>query len=368
MTTKYSNLSLPPKSIHEVMSFAELQKLLSPLVGTTFTLSGKIKSDGSRFRKMISDLILMQNVNFANPNDFKYIPPKKKGCPRILAQLLDTYLVTSSGDYNLQIWNRIPNSDNLLVQYNNGDCIRCKDIRLILARINTGTNCIENITITSPNYIETHYGIFGKPTIKSQMLISDALRQEIINYPELIVPQDTQTICQMSMEEYKKPSEHIKQFPFRKVFSISILKERLYCLIGKKVDAVDTKSRGQKLERMVATALGYADTDSLVGGYPDLPNQLLEIKIQDTQTVDLGKYSPAFEQIIADMPTITSKDIRYFIALTNPNTSVIEGFILTCGAKLGNYFTFVASESYKCQRNIPMDLFTSHFGECTILN
>lgn len=367
MANRYSQLSLPPQSLNEVLTLSDLQELLSPLVGTTFALTGKIKTDGSRFRKVVSDLILNRGITLAQSEEFDYVPPKKKGVPRILAQLLDTYLVTSGDDYNLQIWNRIPNSDNMLVRYKNGDCIRCKDIRLVLAKINTDNNCIEAIIITTPSYIKSHYGKFGKPTVKSQLLISDILRQKIIQHPEYIESKDTLAIQQNSLAEYQLPAEPLSHFPAGKILPITILKERLIALLGQKVDAADTKTRGQKLERMVANALGYADTDNLVGGYPDVPNQLLEIKIQDAQTVDLGKYSPAFEREIEELPAFTSKDVRYFIALTNPQTNIIDGFVLTCGAELGNYFTFVASESYKCQRSISGDLFNANSGKCVVL-
>ena len=368
MANKYAQLSFPPQSVNEVLTFSKLQELLSPLVGKTFILSGKIKTDGSQFRKLVSDLILSHGINLAQSNEFEYVPPKKKGVPRILAQLLDTYLVTSGDDYNLQIWNRIPNSDNVLVKYKNGNRILCKDIRLVLAKINTNTNIIEDVIITTPNYLETRYGKFGKPTVKSQLLISDILRQKIIQQPEFVKSKDTLAVQQKSLAEYQKPSEPLNHFPKGKVLPISILRERLIPLLETKVDAADTKTRGQKLERMVANALGYADTDNLVGGYPDIPNQLLEIKIQDTQTVDLGKYSPAFEREIEELPVFTSKDVRYFIALTNPITNVIDGFVLTCGAELGNYFTFVASESYKCQRSIPMSMFNEQQGKCAVLH
>jgi len=134
MANKYAQLSFPPQSVNEVLTFSKLQELLSPLVGKTFILSGKIKTDGSQFRKLVSDLILSHGINLAQSNDFEYVPPKKKGVPRILAQLLDTYLVTSGDDYNLQIWNRIPNSDNVLVKYKNGNRILCCKKRTIVGQ------------------------------------------------------------------------------------------------------------------------------------------------------------------------------------------------------------------------------------------
>ena len=86
----------------------------------------------------------------------------------------------------------------------------------------------------------------------------------------------------------------------------------------------------------------------LYGAFPDIPNQLLEVKIQDTQTVDLGKFTPENEEVINEELNITTYDVRYLIALTNPDTEVIEGIILSPGEKLGEVFSYVSDKSYKC--------------------
>lgn len=92
----------------------------------------------------------------------------------------------------------------------------------------------------------------------------------------------------------------------------------------------------------------------LCGDFPDIRNQLLEVKVQDSPTVDLGKFSPEKEEIITKDSNFTTFDVRYLIALTNPKTEVIEGIILSPGEKLGELFSYVSAESYKCQRSIPM--------------
>jgi len=50
-------------------------------------------------------------------------------------------------------------------------------------------------------------------------------------------------------------------------------------------------------------------------------------------------------------------------ALTNPKTEIIEGIILSPGEKLGELFSYVSAESYKCQRAIPMAFFDNHYGK-----
>jgi hypothetical protein len=137
-------------------------------------------------------------------------------------------------------------------------------------------------------------------------------------------------------------------------------------LIGKKLDNYSTKNRGQALERMTLELLGYslADNKNLVGGFPDFPNQLLEVKVQETRTVDLGRFTPEKEEIIVSENNLTTFDVRYLIALTNSATGIIEGVIIAPGEKLGEIFTYISDVSYKCQRSIPMSFFNSFEGQC----
>jgi hypothetical protein len=119
---------------------------------------------------------------------------------------------------------------------------------------------------------------------------------------------------------------------------------------------------------MVATALGYTinNGEALAGGYPDIRHQALEVKVQDSATVDLGMYSPQFEVEIPNLDGITTKNVRYLIALTNSSSGVIEGIILCAGQYLSENFSYVADKSYKCQRSIPMNFFDKIIGKVVI--
>ena len=136
-------------------------------------------------------------------------------------------------------------------------------------------------------------------------------------------------------------------------------------LIGRKLDAAATKNRGQALERMILELLGYKFEENkvLYGGFPDIKNQLLEVKIQDSPTVDLGKFSPEKEEIVIEEKNFTTFDVRYLIALTNSKSKIIEGVILSPGEKLGEVFSYISDQSYKCQRAIPMAFFDKYYGE-----
>ena len=136
-------------------------------------------------------------------------------------------------------------------------------------------------------------------------------------------------------------------------------------LIGKTIPPGETKLRGQELEGIILNQLGYDYTkgELLEGGYPDIRHQLLEVKIQDTQTVDLGRYTPQTVEIIHNESGISTQDIRYLFAMTNSTSGVIEGVILSPGLELGNSFKYVDGVSGKCQRSIRMSVFDQYKGK-----
>ncbi len=360
-------LKYPPISKSLVLSNKELIELLSPLIGKSFILTKKPKTDGASLRKLVTSIVEKHTKGVASASECQILSPKEKGIPKLFAQLIDTYLVTSGESYNLQVWNRSPNSPTALAMYNSGEIISAQDIRYVMVKISLEENIIESIVILTPQYIEKKFGVFGKPTIKSQLLISSKEREKIVY-------SDSKILFYDDSDNFKKNlSSSIKSLkckstdePSREtLLPLSYIKDNVASkLIGVSLETTDTKNRGQSLERKVISLLGYSEDSKLVGGYPDVPNQLLEVKVQDTQTVDLGKYTPQFEEIVNDKLKLTTYDVRYLIALTNPITNVIEGIVLSNGESLGRKFTYVSDTSYKCQRSIPMCFFEKYKGQC----
>lgn len=352
--------SKPPKNLRNILNSLDLVDCLQTLIGKPFKLSGQPRTDGSNARKLITECLSeYSSCEVANDESYAIIPPRKKGVPRLLLELIDTFIVTSGENYNLQVWNRYPNSQSVLVEYSNGKCIRCCDIRFVFLKVNAQSSIIDSIIVLTPSYIEKKFGTFGKPTIKHQIIIPPQKRAEIKG--NILLGKDTKTMIDFCRKSYKKPSEKMTEFPIEsKPFSIEILfKSVAQNLVGVRLQGNDTKTRGQNLERKVMSLLGY--NSRLVGGYPDIPNQLLEVKLQDSATIDLGKFSPETDAVI--FSDFTTKDIRYLIALTNHQSRVIESVVLVSGAELGKVFTYVSATSFKCQRMIPMSFFEKYRGK-----
>lgn len=360
---------LPPKSTDLLTNPNALANQLSELIGKEFIITGKTRTDGSNIRKLIASTLAKSDLPEAADNaSYEVVPPKGKGVPKITREFIDTYIVTSGNSYNLQVWNRLPASNSLLIKYDSGESLKCSDVRFVFVRIDLTKSTVASIIILTPKYIEQNFGNFGKPTTKHQLLISSKVRKGIFESNDRVLSfPDSKKLSSNVIHNYLPPSSNMSEEPnLKELYSIALLKKMVANkLIGKKLDAASTKNRGQALERMVLELLGYSvqENELLYGAFPDIRNQLLEVKVQDSPTVDLGKFSPEKEEFVIEDKDITTFDVRYLIALTNPKTEIIEGIILSPGERLGDIFSYVSSESYKCQRAIPMSFFESHFGE-----
>jgi hypothetical protein len=363
------DFKIPPKSVAMLTKSETLAKYFSELVGQPFVLTGKTRTDGSNIRKLIAFTLEKHLLpELAEQGQFEIVPPKAKGVPKIAREFIDTYIVTSGNSYNLQVWNRIPATETLLVKYESGESLKCTDVRFVFVRIDTENNKIASVIILTPAFIEQRFGKFGKPTIKHQLLISVKVRNEIYEREDKILSfPDSKKLSYQIRHDYEPPKSGMVEEPsIQHLFSISLLKKMVAeKLIGFKLDAAATKNRGQALEKKVLELLGYEvnENDLLYGAYPDIRNQLLEVKVQDSPTVDLGKFSPEKEEMVIENSDLTTFDVRYLIALTNPKTEIIEGIILSPGEKLGELFSYVSTESYKCQRAIPISFFESQNGK-----
>ena len=363
---------IPAKSPQTLTSLDELQKRLSSMIGREFILTGKSRTDGSNNRKLIAKTL--EEYPFPEPasdDGYEIVPPKKKGIPKIVREFIDTYIVTSGSSYNLQVWNRMPASRTLLIKYESGESLKCNDVRFVMTKVDIETKKVSCVIIATPDYIVEKFGEFGKPTIKHQLLISSKIRKNIYDsVSKIMFFKDSKKLSYLIKHDFEPPKDNmVEEAKSNEVFAIELIKTMVAeKLIGYKLAADSTKNRGQSLERKVLELLGYEPTksDLLYGAFPDIPNQLLEVKVQDTQTVDLGKFSPEKEEIINEKLNITTFDIRYLIALTNPETEIIEGIILSPGEKLGEVFSYVSDQSYKCQRSIPMDFFDKYKGKVVV--
>jgi hypothetical protein len=143
---------------------------------------------------------------------------------------------------------------------------------------------------------------------------------------------------------------------------IAVLFERLSQLVGHHF--ADTghdqeRNRGATLHRLVCQRLGYANyRDS--GQFPDVPHQLLEVKLQTSPTIDLGLVRPDGAEAL-DIPKLAGKrvrhrDVRYglFYGKIRNGEVWLTHFFLTTGERFFTRFPQFQGKVLNRKLQIPL--------------
>lgn len=245
----------------------------------------------------------------------------RKSQPRFPSQDFDTYVQKSN---NLQIWNEgvSPSRRYVLVRVNDDDVVT-------RVRVVTG-DTIAKLDTT------------GTLTRKYQARYTDGCIST-----ELVTPDDTDRLrpvcCYSRSVRLETPMamptpEHL--MPIAELFA------RLRGLIGTRFPDAGSdqeRNRGAQLHALVSHTLGYSFFGDN-GQFPDLLEQLLEVKLQTSPTIDLGLVTPDSEDLI-DAPPIGSVsarhcDVRYaiFRAKLEYRDVLLSGLALCTGASFFGRF------------------------------
>lgn len=121
---------------------------------------------------------------------------------------------------------------------------------------------------------------------------------------------------------------------------------KLKGIVGSSFDDIgydQERNRAALLHRLVVEAIGYNDYKD-DGQFPDVRNQLLEVKLQTSPTIDLGLVSPDSDELLdtkaIDEIRITHSDVRYAIFGANITDGkvYISHFFLVIGNEFFNHF------------------------------
>jgi hypothetical protein len=130
------------------------------------------------------------------------------------------------------------------------------------------------------------------------------------------------------------------------LLSIKELHNRLKALEGKDIEDAgfdQERNRAATLHRLAVRTIGY-ETFQDNGQFPDIPNQLLEVKLQTSPTIDLGLVNPDSEEEIESLEigdkTIRHCDTRYaiFYGKTDGKMVRIEKVHLITGERFFDFF------------------------------
>jgi hypothetical protein len=223
--------------------------------------------------------------------------------PRFPGQDFDTYVQKSD---NLQIWNEEISPRR----------------RYVLIRVDQ-KQVVTSVRVVNGEVI-ARYDKTGTLTQKYQARSRNPVKQSC-----LAADSDTLPVLQQMA---KMPGF----FPIKELF------RRLVQLTGANIanPGIDQeRNRGAALHRAVCQCLGstaYADH----GQFPDVPEQLVEIKLQTAATIDLGLVCPDSEMPLAESPTLRHCDVRYAVFYGSPDgeTVRLNHLVLTTGASFFAFF------------------------------
>ena len=263
----------------------------------------------------------------------------KKTQPRFLGQNFDVYIQKS---LNVQIWNEEVDATRryVILRVDEDDMIT--NVRVITGDVlvqfdRTGT-LTQKFQARMQAYADNICSRCDTPAV-SHWIIDDNTTLERVN-----------------------PN----QFPRRnQLLRINEIYRRLLPMVGGSIsylDAVQERNRGAELHAMICDHLGYSHFDD-DGTYPDIANQLLEIKLQTSPTIDLGLHSPEDGKVIAQVGNMTfySQDIRYaiFNGVARGDRVDLCNLYLVTGDDFTNYFPLFQGKgtNKKIQLPLPYDFF-----------
>ncbi|XJS11212.1 hypothetical protein ACF3NG_02955 [Aerococcaceae bacterium WGS1372] len=286
-----------------------------------------------RTRSKVVKTMAAEALGYEAPKSFE------KTQPRFPGQNFDTYVQLRN---NLQVWNEELDGDR----------------RYVLIRPNE-ENIIEKIKIVNGEQLAA-LDRTGTLTSKFQAVMPK------FDNSSLLTLEDTPIVKEYVNDNTAPTKLTPIDWPVKgELFSIQKIYETLIVLVGRSFPVpVNThdRLRAEILHTEVCKLLGYsAFLDD--GQFPDIKNQLLEVKTQTSPTIDLGLHLPSDEQLVTkiDDHVFISKDVRYAIFdcdLNNGNLLVNRLYVVN-GLNFHNHFAQFQGrvENKKIQIPLPSNFF-----------
>lgn len=318
-----------------MLSNEELQERLERrFVGSDELKDLRIKTRGKRAREMVCEAL-----GWPIPKSF----PRTQ--PRFPTENFDIFVQAAN---NLQLWNRPVNvGQRYVIAVLGGDGI----VRSV--KVLTGFDVSDLATSdTQTTKLQARFRAHAVPEPRVAVHGTDTESFRIFH----------QTF---SAESPPHP-RRVGAMPGVGLLNMPALAAALQPLVGRSFrdpGAMQERLRGQELHVAVCEVLrydAYADT----GQHPDIPNQLLEIKLQMSPTIDLGLVDPtAAEPMPPPFPaSLRLADVRYAIfgaTKPTPDTFRVDAIHLVSGARFYDVFEPMGGlgKNAKIQIRLPRDWF-----------
>jgi hypothetical protein len=267
----------------------------------------------------------------------------RKSKPRFPGQDFDTYVQKSN---NLQIWNEEIVSTRRYVIIRLDENSRVVGVRVVTGEVLAKLDTTGTLT--------RKYQAKSRAPVTQSVLVSQSdaysVRGAIAALPhrKLILSQRGSRGAVVD---------------FNRFLPIESLYNKLLKLVGKRLSdpGLDQeRNRGAALHRAVCSALGmarYADT----GTFPDVMEQLMELKLQTAPTIDLGLVLPDDTTPLAFFPRIRHCDVRYavFYGAVVGSEVKLAHLVLARGADFFRFFQRFEGKvvNTKLQIPLPRDFF-----------
>lgn len=256
--------------------------------------------------------------------------------PKFPCQNFDVYVQKSN---NLQIWNDEISSNRryVLIALDENDIIY--KIKII------DGNELEKIDTT------------GKLTTKYQAKVPEKVIQNTtFDSSDLIFVENPNAMLEIKNESpIALPSN-------RTFLSIQSLYEKLISLKGKRIyneSLIQERSRADEAHKLVCNLLGYKYFHD-DGQFPDIKNQLLEVKFQMSPTIDLGLHKPNEKLDVGikfNEKKVTTSMCRYLIITAHRNRDdsiLIDDLIISSGEHFFDIFTLFGGKVQNAKLQIPL--------------
>ena len=284
-----------------------------------------------RTRAKVVKVKICEALGYPVPRSFR------KTQPRFPGQNFDVYTQKSM---NVQIWNEEVDASRryVFLSVDENDLITC-------VRVVSGE--------TLAKFDRT-----GKLTTKYQATMnsfdnSNLFSEDSSNVSDWITHPHSSLKC-VNPNFYPSPNQLL---PIEEIYN------RLLPMVGMQIDYLDSlqeRNRGAELHALICEHLGYSIYED-DGSYPDIANQLIEIKLQTSPTIDLGLHSPEDGASVVSIgnKTFYSDDVRYVIF-----DSSVEGhyirlnkLYIVSGYKFTEYFPLFKGRNSKIQLPLPATFF-----------
>lgn len=284
-----------------------------------------------RTRSKVIKSKICEALGYPTPHSFI------KTQPRFPGQNFDVYTQKSM---NVQIWNEEVDAARryVFLKVNENNIITC-------VRVITGE--------TLAKFDRT-----GKLTTKYQATMNSFDKSYLFS-------EDTENVSNWITYSHSSLQKvNPNNYPsHNQLLHISEIYERLLPMIGLSIDYLNPlqeRNRGAELHSLICNYLGYSMYED-DGSYPDIANQLLEVKLQTSPTIDLGLHSPEDRApIVAINDTIFySDDIRYVIfdGSVENNYIRLNRLYVVAGYEFTKYFPLFRGQNAKIQLPLPINFF-----------